>query len=159
MWRPFASQFVNHSYSDFLRKHCDRDFSQRAEECRVRPRRFNATDLFPHKLHTQAFELRAQEFQRLKAKLNTQRSALEQQENKQRRLQRLLGRKHEQAQTVRAKYKQEYQAYLRSKAGKGVKLPRVRAKPAPKPSIWKRVDIKAVLALKCSSNSPSKSCR
>lgn len=75
MWRPFASDFVAHTYEGFRKKY-DKVWTVKPLQKREPYEKFDAKNLFPYRLGVEELERRQQEFAQLQVKVNDQRKKI-----------------------------------------------------------------------------------
>ena len=77
MWRPFASDFVAHTYEDF-RKKFDKVWTAKPIQSKPLGEKFDPKCLFPYRLGKEELERRENEFVLLQLKVNKQRKEIKQ---------------------------------------------------------------------------------
>lgn len=77
MWRPFASDFVGHTYNDFRRK-MDKIWSAKPAAKREQPQKFDIDSLFPYKFAEDEITQRKNEYANLQSKVDQQRKLIKQ---------------------------------------------------------------------------------
>lgn len=77
MWRPFASDFVSHTYDEFQKKH-DKMWTPKPIKVKPEFEKFDPQKLFPNKLGLEELSQRENEFIELKVKVEEQRKAIKQ---------------------------------------------------------------------------------
>jgi hypothetical protein len=75
MWRPFANNFVPHTYGDFRRKH-DKIWTNKPLSAKKKSEKISLSDISPYMLVMEELEHRNNEFVMLKAKVNEQRKKI-----------------------------------------------------------------------------------
>jgi len=88
MWRPFASDFVSHTYMEY-RKKMDKIWSAKPIKVREEASSFDANALFPFKFRVEDISQRRKEFEQLKNKVEKQRIEIRQKEEEQKLTERL----------------------------------------------------------------------
>lgn len=72
MWRPFASDFVAHTYEEFRKKY-DKVWTAKPIQIREPNEKFDPKNLFPYKLGIEELERRQKEYVSLQSKVLEQR--------------------------------------------------------------------------------------
>jgi hypothetical protein len=79
MWRPFAGDFVTHTYNDFRRK-MDKIWSAKPAAKREAPQKFDINSLFPYNIEDNDVNQRKEEFAKLQMKVGQQRKLIKRKE-------------------------------------------------------------------------------
>lgn len=82
MWRPFISDLVNNSYSEY-RKKMDRIWSTKPKKTEEKPAKFSVKNLFPHSDLEKEIEKRHKEFISLQRKVIEQRKSIREKDKEQ----------------------------------------------------------------------------
>lgn len=71
-WRPFASNFVNHAFENYIKRY-DRSETAHSDQPKTKKPKFDMNDLFPYKNSQRAIEERMEKFQELQKHVQRQR--------------------------------------------------------------------------------------
>lgn len=71
-WRPFASNFVNHAFENYIKRY-DRSETAPSDQPKLKKAKFDINELFPYKNSKIALEERMQKFQELQKRVQRQR--------------------------------------------------------------------------------------
>lgn len=110
MWRPFASNIVNHSFETFAKANEKTDivFSKERKNSKEKP---DLSNLFPYKHTTEELQQRMKKFSELKDKVNLQRKLIKAKDQESYKLK--LSRDRRQNLMMRKSFQKKHQEMLR----------------------------------------------